>query len=176
MTYQSFKEKKWTTSEKMFTKVTSNMTRAKKKLKELEENDELSLKALTDTRYNDETLLTLEKEAEEIREKQRELSRAELGTAQLIACGIDYVEGKFDKNITAGSDLSTNRMKHAWIKFIETRGKGSFDKKWTGTEMTNGKGMNCLQNFNKITKAMISMYDVNTQEHEWLKKRNPDWE
>ena len=67
-------------------------------------------------------------------------------------------------------------MKHAWIKFIETRGKGSFDKKRTGTEMTNGKGMNCLQNFNKITKAMISMYDVNTQEHEWLKKRSPDWE
>ena len=113
MTYQSFKEKKWTTSEKMFTKVTSNMTRAKKKLKELEENNELSLKALTDTRYNNEMPLVLEKEAKKIKENQRQLSCTELGTAQLIACGIDYVEGKFDKNTTVASDLSSHRMKHA---------------------------------------------------------------
>ena len=38
-------------------------------------------------------------------------------------------------------------MEFAWINFLETRGKEKFDRKRTGTEMTNGKGMNCLQNF-----------------------------
>ena len=42
--------------------------------------------------------------------------------------------------------------------------------------MTNGKGMNCLQNFRKTTNAMISIYDANTLENEFLKERSLDWE
>ena len=39
------------------------------------------------------------------------------------------MRGIFDENIAAELDLTRNRMKHAWVKFAEIRGKGSFNKK-----------------------------------------------
>ena len=67
-------------------------------------------------------------------------------------------------------------MEFAWIKFLETRGKGKFDRKRTGTEMTNGKGMNCLQNFTQVTTAMMAMYEPNSMEHQWLWGKVHKWD
>ena len=67
-------------------------------------------------------------------------------------------------------------MDFAWIKFLETRGRGKFDCKRTGTEMTNGKGMNCLKNFKRVTEGLVSLYQPDTKEHDWLLLRIPKWE
>ena len=67
-------------------------------------------------------------------------------------------------------------MHFGWIRFLETRGKGSFDHKRTGTEMTNGKGMNCLKNFPKVTSALLAMFDPGSREHAWLSERIGKWE
>ena len=78
--------------------------------------------------------------------------------------------------MTETSDLARSKMKHEWTTCLETRGKGGFDRKWTGMEMTNKKGVNCLENFSKVTNSMLSMYDADTREHTWLKIRTPEWE
>ena len=46
-----------------------------------------------------------------------------------------------------GSKQADNEVNYAWFRTLESQGKGKFDPKNSGTEMTNGNGMNCLQNF-----------------------------
>ena len=42
--------------------------------------------------------------------------------------------------------------------------------------MTNGKGMNCLKNFKRVTEGLVSLYQPDTKEHDWLLLRIPKWE
>ena len=63
-------------------------------------------------------------------------------------------------------------QEETWITFVETRGKGKFDAKRTGTEMSNGNRMNRLINFEKVTCAMLAAYKEGSKEHDWLVK-NP---
>ena len=74
-----------------------------------------------------------------------------------------------------GSKLPLEDMEHAFIKFPETRGKGSFDFKRTGKEMTNGKGMNALDNFDQVSIGLLGMYPPGSEEHEWLKIKTVKW-
>ena len=54
---------------------------------------------------------------------------------------------------------------------METRGKGKFDVKRTGTEMSNGNRMNRLINFEKVTCAMLATYKEGSKEHDLLVKK-----
>ena len=54
---------------------------------------------------------------------------------------------------------------------METRGKGKFDAKRTGTEMSNGNRMNRLINFEKVTCAMLAAYKEGSKEHDLLVKK-----
>ena len=67
-----------------------------------------------------------------------------------------------------GGKQADNKVNYAWFRTLESRGKGEFDPKNSGTEMTNGNGMNCLQNFKEVTKALMGMYPsmVETRDYE----------
>ena len=59
---------------------------------------------------------------------------------------------------------------------MESRAKGKFDPKNSGTEQTNGNGMNSLQNFKEVTKALLGMYPTGHTIHQWLKEESIKWE
>ena len=74
------------------------------------------------------------------------------------------------------SKRADNEVNYAWFRTLESRGKGKFDPKNSGTEMTNGNGMNCLQNFKEVTKALVGMYPPGNCIHQWLKRETIKWE
>ena len=45
----------------------------------------------------------------------------------------------------------------------------------SGKENTNGKGMNCMQNFSKITDALLGMYPQDHEVHQWLLLQIRPW-
>ena len=63
------------------------------------------------------------------------------------------------------SKMPGGPMEFSWINSLETREKGKFNHKRKGTEMTNRNGINCLQNFTKVTTAMMEMNEPNSIEH-----------
>ena len=84
------------------------------------------------------------------------------------------MENGFDKRQDSG--LPSNGVSWAFMKAIESRAGGKIDHKRTGTEQTNGKGMTCLQNWNKITAALMGLYPVGSAIHDWLGEMTPRWE
>ena len=59
---------------------------------------------------------------------------------------------------------------------MESRAKGKFDPKNSGMEQTNGNGMNSLENFKEVTKAMLGMYPSEHELHQWLREGSHKWE
>ena len=63
------------------------------------------------------------------------------GKAESILCTIDHLEVKYNKGTCKGSNLPQKDMECSFIRLLETRANGAFDRKQPGQEMTNGKGM-----------------------------------
>ena len=53
--------------------------------------------------------------------------------------------------------------------------EGPFDFKRTGTEMSPGKGMNALDNFDQFSIGLLGIYPPGSKEHEWLKIKTVEW-
>ena len=83
------------------------------------------------------TLSTLREER-----RQHALS-ANTGTVNLIRCGFDHVKEVFEIGTSENSLLPGEEVEYCFIKLLQ-RARGSFDLKQTGTEMTNGNGINML--------------------------------
>ena len=81
------------------------------------------------------------------------------------------MEKGFDKGQASG--LPSNDISWAYMKAIEIQAGGKIDHKRTGTEHTNRKGMTCLQNWNKITAALMGRYTVGNAIYDWLGEMTP---
>ena len=92
-----------------------------------------------------------------------------------MCSGLDYLAAKCDEVMVDSSKVPRSKMEYLWVTFLETRGKGKFDIKRMGTEMSNGNGMNCLMNFEKVTSAMLAAYEEGSKEHDWLAGKIPKW-
>ena len=59
---------------------------------------------------------------------------------------------------------------------MESRAGGKLDMKTSSKDQTNGKGMNCMQNFTKITTALLGMYPPEHEVHHWLVVQVKVWD
>ena len=99
-----------------------------------------------------------------------------MGVLNQILGGLDELKTKVDKGNKVGSNLPRDELGFAAVKTIETRGKGKFDHKRTGTEQSNGNGIDFLQNFKEVPKALLGMYQPDDPTHQWLTKESLKWE
>ena len=105
--------------------------------------------------------------AEEIRSKKRNLAKnSSVGLAYKACSGIKYLIVKYGEIMGNVSKVPRSNMEYLWITFLETHGKGKFDIKRTGTEMSNGNVMNYLMNFEKVTSAMLAAYEEGSKEYD----------
>jgi hypothetical protein len=109
-----------------------------------------------------------------LNERRIQAKDSDVGTLYRILSGLSDLETAFDKGQL--SKLPSNGVSWAFMNAIESRAGGKFDHKRTGTEQTNGKGMICLQNWNKVTEALMGLYPVDNVIHEWLGEMTPRWE
>ena len=152
--------------------VVGNITRTNKKIAGLEDQSRLYEWQEKNLNHFRKKLATLQQQADGIRKELRTHAASENGgMPHQILCGIDFFEEQYDMVMADTVHLPVGPMNFAWIRFLETRGGGKFDHKRTGTEMTNGKGMKCLQNFKKVTSAMLGMWGPGTREYVWLSER-----
>ena len=107
-------------------------------------------------------------------ERRVQANDSEISTLYLILGGLKDLEIAFDNG--QHGNLPKNGVSWAFIKSIESRAGGKIDHKRTGTEMANGKGMTCLQNWNHITTALMGLYPEDSVIHEWLGEMTPKWE
>ena len=120
-------------------------------------------------------VLVLEEQVHNILNQRRDQAKdSDVGPLYLILSGLNDLEKGFDKGQDSG--LPSNGVSWAFMKAIESRAGGKIDHKRTGTEQTNGKGMTCLQNWNKITTALMGLYPVGNAIHDWLGEMTPKWE
>ena len=61
--------------------------------------------------------------------------------------GMNLLETAANEGNCETSKLTHDLVTFCALKALESRAKGKFDHKRTGTEQTNGKGMNSLHNF-----------------------------
>ena len=94
----------------------------------------------------------------------------------MIECGVDHLEQTVEEGTAEGSSLPGDDIEFAIITFLETRTGGKYDRRRTGGDMTHGKGMNALQNFGEVTRGLMGMHDMGTEEYGWLKIETPKWD
>ena len=58
---------------------------------------------------------------------------------------------------------------------MKFRAGGKLDTKNSGKEHTNGKGMNSMESFKKVTHALLGMYPVDHEVHQWLELHVGNW-
>ena len=73
------------------------------------------------------------------------------------------------------SKLPKEELKFCWIKLLE-RARGKFDMKRAGTEMTNGNGINMLENYSVVTDGLMKVFPEGTEIYEWLSEKTPRWQ
>jgi len=112
-------------------------------------------------------LLTIEEEtAKDARRHQ--ISMTEVGDYNLILGGLNEVQEVSKARKTLEGKRSQSDLEYAFWKSVESRAGGKLDTKNSGKEQTNGKGMNCMQNFSKIADALLGMYPPQHKVHKWL--------
>ena len=65
-----------------------------------------------------------------------------------------------------------------WTRFNneQTHNIGATGMVLINRKLPKGKGMTCLQNWNKITAALMGLYPVGNAIHDWLGEMTPPWE
>ena len=118
-----------------------------------------------------------EGEAEILLEEQRQHAlTSRSGTAELISCAIDHLEVKYKEGSCENSNLPREDIEYPFIILLETVAKGSFGCKQPGQDVTNGKGMTALNNFDKVTSGMMGLYNEGSDEYVRLQRGAPKWE
>lgn len=80
-----------------------------------------------------------------------------------------------DKGNTKESNFPRNNVVWAFMAAVESRAGGDIDYKRSETEQTNGKGMNCMENWDKIFTALMGLYPPANGEMELLGDVTPKW-
>ena len=73
------------------------------------------------------------------------------------------------------SKLPKEELEFCRIKLLE-RLRGRFDMKRAGTEMTNGNGINMLENYSVVTDGLMKVFPEGTEIYEWLSEKTPRWQ
>ena len=102
-------------------------------------------------------------------------AETEIGDYNLILGGLS----EFQEILKTREYLEWKRpqsdLEHEFWKSVESRAGSKLDTKNSGTGQTNGKGMNCMQNFSKITDALLGMYPQDHEVHQWLLLQVGPW-
>ena len=83
------------------------------------------------------------------------------------------LETVLDEGNYKTSKLPRDPLTFCALEAFKIGSKGKVDHKRTGTEQTNREGMNCLQNFAEIGKALMHDKDEGCDVNLWLKKEIP---
>ena len=129
-------------------------------------------------RENDENRLTvLDAEEEAANEELRELSgRTAIGSHNLILSGLKEFEDVLKTRPKKDSKRPQSDLQFVLWKAIETRAGGRLDVKQSGLDQTNCAGLVSLENCARVFQALLCMYPVTTDIHEWLKVEVVKWE
>ena len=115
--------------------------------------------------------------AEDIRDERIAHAQSnDVGEYNIILAGLKEIKTTMTECNKAESKRAHSDLEYAYWKALESRAKGKFDPKNSGTEQTNGNGMNSLQNFKEVTKALLGMYPTGHTIHQWLKEESIKWE
>jgi hypothetical protein len=119
-------------------------------------------------------LLTIEEEtATDARRHQ--ISVTEVGDYNLILGGLNEFQEVLKARKTLEGKRPQSALEYAFWKSVESRAGGKLDTKNSGKEQTNGKGMNCMQNFSKIADALMGMCPPHHEVHQWLVQQVRPW-
>ena len=109
-------------------------------------------------------------------EHRQKTSRTEIGEFNLIIEGLR----EFTVILKTSNKLEGKRpqsdLEYALWKAVESRAGGKLDMKNSGKEQMNGKGMIYLQNFDKVTHALLGMYPQQHEVHQWLVEKMKEWD
>ena len=162
---------------KELTKIRGRITRNINLAKQIEKDSTSRSPEMNYARDLREKTILLEHQMQDIKDKRRDHARStDAGMMNKIQNGLDELQTVFNEGRKEESNLPRNELHFAALRAIESRGKGRFDHKRTGTEQTNGNGMNFLQNFDEVTKALLGMYSPENHIHQWLRKETLKWE
>jgi len=99
----------------------------------------------------------------------------EVGDYNLIIRGLNEFQEVLKDGETLEGKRPQSDLEYAFWKCVESRAGGKLDTKNSGNEQTNGKSMSCMQNFSKITDALLGMYLPQHEVHKWLVQQVGPW-
>ena len=156
--------------------IRSNITRTEKKLNDYESCPQLSDLQVERMEAAQDRLSELREEEANIREQRREHAlTADTGPVNLINIATDQLEEKVEEGMRKDSKLPREELEFCRIKLLE-RARGKFDMKRAGTEMTNGNGINMLENYSVVTDGLMKVFPEGTEIYEWLAEKTPIWQ
>jgi len=115
-----------------------------------------------------------EEEADILEERREHALNTDTGPVNLINIGTDHVVEAVKEGMRADSKLPKEGLDFCRIKLLERTG-GKLDMKRTGTDMTNGNGMNMLQNYSVVTDGLMKVFPEGTDMYDWLAEKTPMW-
>ena len=101
---------------------------------------------------------------------------SDFGMYNLIRAALEDLQTQLKDATSPSSKRPRSEIEFVFYKACESRAGGQFDPKQSGYEMTNGRGMTCLQNFKEVTRALLGVYSPDHPVYEWLKDRCPKYE
>ena len=112
-----------------------------------------------------------EEEASILEERREHALKADTGPVNLISIGTDHVVEAVKEGMRPDSKLPKEGMDFCRIKLFERTG-AKLDMKRTGTDMTNGNGINMLENHSVVTDGLMNIFTEDTDIYEWLTEKN----
>jgi len=92
-----------------------------------------------------------------------------------IAAGLKEVEEVLKTRKNLEGKMPQSSLENSLCKSVESRTGGNLDMKNSDKKQTNGKGMNGMQNFSKVTYALLGMYPSEHELHHWMEVHVVAW-
>ena len=113
---------------------------------------------------------------ERLYKKQKELEKelrgksesTMLGDYNLLRAGIMEFKAVLDGRVKDSNRPESDLQFVLW-KAIESRAGGRLDPKRSGMDQTNAAAMNSVENCDKVFDALLGMYPLGHEVHEWLR-------
>ena len=120
---------------------------------------------------------SLEVEADQVLEDLREVSATTaVGDYNLVIAGLkEFTEVLKNEPKKKGRRPNSDIEFVLW-KAIETQAGGKLDLKQSGRDQTNAAALNSLQNCRLVFDALLGMYPVGHDVHQWLTEQVVNWE
>ena len=115
-----------------------------------------------------------EEEANVLEERREHALKTDMGPVNLINIGTDHVVESVNEGMRADSKLPKEKLDFCRIKLYERTG-AKIDLKRAGTDMTNGNGINMLENYSVVTDGLMKIFPEDTDIYDWLAEKTPIW-